>query len=177
MGEPNTPTKPGWYPHRYGEEGKQSYWDGNDWTGESRATRRAGVTFWAALAGSLGLMAALMGLVGSALAGPGGVPIFWGGLATIAVTVTAVTYPARRRPCRLAVASLVVGGVVFVALVVNFAWAAPAFNGWTFGASSVLVAGLVFGVLVGGVVALSRWLGGSSDGSSVPKSFRGEGRE
>lgn len=30
------PKKPGWYPHRYGNEGMQSYWNGSNWTGQSR---------------------------------------------------------------------------------------------------------------------------------------------
>lgn len=36
MGEQATPTKPGWYPHRYGDEGMESYWNGSEWTGKSR---------------------------------------------------------------------------------------------------------------------------------------------
>ena len=38
--DPSSPNKPGWYPHRYGVEGMQSYWDGSAWTGQSRPKSR-----------------------------------------------------------------------------------------------------------------------------------------
>ena len=30
------PKRRGWYPHRFGDEGMQSYWNGSEWTGKSR---------------------------------------------------------------------------------------------------------------------------------------------
>lgn len=36
MARGSEPNKPGWYPHRYGDEGMQSYWNGSHWTGQSR---------------------------------------------------------------------------------------------------------------------------------------------
>lgn len=39
MGDLDTPTTPGWYPHRYGDEGMESYWNGREWTGERTVSR------------------------------------------------------------------------------------------------------------------------------------------
>ncbi len=56
MGEQDTPTEPGWYSHRYGDEGRESYWDGWEWTGEPRAQKRHG---WAWVLASLGILVGL----------------------------------------------------------------------------------------------------------------------
>jgi amino acid transporter len=88
MSRRQTPTKPGWYPHRYGDEGKESYWNGREWTGQTRQRRsRVSGWVWFAVGAVVGLAVTFFGFLGAAAGSYLGGMLFFMGLAILAVTL------------------------------------------------------------------------------------------